>query len=75
MARRYADTRVPEAWYRKESSRTEIHVPATEGWAYRHITRGGAFRQDLARCAPRHGAYEEDLAAIGVGFRPAAPAR
>ncbi|MGW1201394.1 formylglycine-generating enzyme family protein [Streptomyces cyaneofuscatus] len=53
-------------------------VPETEDWAFdRHITRGGAFRhdRDLARCARRHGAYEEDLAAIGVGFRPAAPAR
>ncbi|MFD3973897.1 formylglycine-generating enzyme family protein [Streptomyces cyaneofuscatus] len=51
-------------------------VPATEDWAFdRHITRGGAFRhdRDLARCARRHGAYEEDLAAIGVGFRLAAP--
>ncbi|CAM5326269.1 formylglycine-generating enzyme family protein [Streptomyces fumanus] len=52
-------------------------VPATEDWAFDpHITRGGAFRhdRDLARCARRHGAYERDLAAIGVGFRLAAPA-
>ncbi|MEU6124841.1 formylglycine-generating enzyme family protein [Streptomyces sp. NPDC047123] len=52
-------------------------VPATEDWAHdRHVTRGGAFRhdRDLARCARRHGAYERDLAAIGVGFRLAAPA-
>lgn len=52
-------------------------VPATEDWAFdRHITRGGAFRhdRDLARCARRHGAYEPDLEAIGVGFRLAAPA-
>lgn len=52
-------------------------VPSTEGWAFdRHVTRGGAFRhdRDLARCARRHGAYEPDLEAIGVGFRPAAPA-
>ncbi|MFI0901122.1 formylglycine-generating enzyme family protein [Streptomyces sp. NPDC020983] len=52
-------------------------VPATEPWAFdRHITRGGAFRhdRDLARCARRHGAYEPDLEAIGVGFRLAAPA-
>nr|WP_325176512.1 SUMF1/EgtB/PvdO family nonheme iron enzyme [Streptomyces sp. BSE6.1] len=52
-------------------------VPRTEDWAFdRHITRGGAFRhdRDLARCARRHGAYEADLAAIGVGFRLAAPA-
>lgn len=36
----------------------------------------GAFRHDidLARCARRHGAYERDLAAIGVGFRLAADA-
>ncbi|MFJ6612596.1 formylglycine-generating enzyme family protein [Streptomyces sp. NPDC091289] len=53
-------------------------VPETEDWAFdRHITRGGAFRhdRDLARCARRHGAYEADLSAIGVGFRPAATAR
>ncbi|OKI86464.1 formylglycine-generating enzyme family protein [Streptomyces sp. CB02414] len=53
-------------------------VPGTEDWAFdRHITRGGAFRhdRDLARCARRHGAYEPDLVAIGVGFRLAAPAR
>ncbi|MEV1047738.1 formylglycine-generating enzyme family protein [Streptomyces sp. NPDC049916] len=52
-------------------------VPEVEDWAFDpHITRGGAFRHDvdLARCARRHGAYEEDLAAIGVGFRLAAPA-
>ncbi|MFD0035637.1 formylglycine-generating enzyme family protein [Streptomyces sp. NPDC055059] len=52
-------------------------VPSTEDWAFdRHITRGGAFRhdRDLARCARRHGAYEPDLGAIGVGFRLAAPA-
>lgn len=52
-------------------------VPATEEWAFDpHITRGGAFRHDidLARCARRHGAYERDLAAIGVGFRLAADA-
>ncbi|MFD8350819.1 formylglycine-generating enzyme family protein [Streptomyces coelicoflavus] len=52
-------------------------VPKTEDWAFdRHITRGGAFRhdRDLARCARRHGAYEPDLAAIGMGFRLAAPA-
>ncbi|MDI3422240.1 formylglycine-generating enzyme family protein [Streptomyces luteolus] len=52
-------------------------VPAVEDWAFDpHITRGGAFRhdRDLARCARRHGAYEEDLVAIGVGFRLAAPA-
>ncbi|MFD7768217.1 formylglycine-generating enzyme family protein [Streptomyces sp. NPDC059787] len=52
-------------------------VPATEDWAFdRHITRGGSFRhdRDLARCARRHGAYEPDLEAIGVGFRLAAPA-
>lgn len=51
-------------------------VPDSEDWAYdRHITRGGAFRhdRDLARCARRHGAYEPDLEAIGVGFRLAAP--
>ncbi|MFB8106046.1 MULTISPECIES: SUMF1/EgtB/PvdO family nonheme iron enzyme [Streptomyces] len=53
-------------------------VPETEDWAFdRHITRGGSFRhdRDLARCARRHGVYEADLAAVGVGFRPAAPAR
>lgn len=53
-------------------------VPRTEDWAFDpHITRGGAFRhdRDLARCARRHGAYEKDLTAIGVGFRLAAPAR
>ncbi|MEU2776843.1 SUMF1/EgtB/PvdO family nonheme iron enzyme [Streptomyces sp. NPDC007162] len=52
-------------------------VPSTEHWAFdRHITRGGSFRhdRDLARCARRHGAYEPDLEAIGVGFRLAAPA-
>ncbi|MFE5193538.1 formylglycine-generating enzyme family protein [Streptomyces sp. NPDC056601] len=52
-------------------------VPSIEDWAFdRHITRGGAFRhdRDLARCARRHGAYEPDLEAIGVGFRLAAPA-
>ncbi|MFD4960297.1 formylglycine-generating enzyme family protein [Microbacterium sp. NPDC058389] len=52
-------------------------VPAVEDWAFDpHITRGGAFRhdRDLARCARRHGAYEADLAAIGVGFRLAAGA-
>ncbi|MEU3526400.1 formylglycine-generating enzyme family protein [Streptomyces sp. NPDC038707] len=52
-------------------------VPTTEDWAFDpHITRGGAFRhdRDLARCARRHGAYEPDLEAIGVGFRLAAPA-
>ncbi|MFE6735955.1 formylglycine-generating enzyme family protein [Microbacterium sp. NPDC057650] len=52
-------------------------VPALEGWAADpHITRGGAFRhdRDLARCARRHGAYEADLRAIGVGFRLAADA-
>lgn len=52
-------------------------VPLVEDWAFDpHITRGGAFRhdRDLARCARRHSAYEEDLAAIGVGFRLAAPA-
>ncbi|UJP09407.1 formylglycine-generating enzyme family protein [Microbacterium sp. KUDC0406] len=50
-------------------------VSALESWAFDpHITRGGAFRhdRDLARCARRHGAYEEDLRAIGVGFRLAA---
>ncbi|WNF28123.1 formylglycine-generating enzyme family protein [Streptomyces sp. C11-1] len=53
-------------------------VPQVEDWAFDpHITRGGAFRHDvdLARCARRHGAYEKDLAAIGVGFRLAASAR
>ncbi|GGZ29517.1 formylglycine-generating enzyme family protein [Streptomyces poonensis] len=53
-------------------------VPITEAWAFDpHITRGGAFchDRDLARCARRHGAYEQGLAAIGVGFRLAAPAR
>ncbi|GAA2041416.1 formylglycine-generating enzyme family protein [Catenulispora yoronensis] len=52
-------------------------VPATEDWAFdRHITRGGAFRhdRDLARCARRHGVYEQDFAAIGVGLRLAASA-
>lgn len=52
-------------------------LAATESWAFDpHITRGGAFRhdRDLARCARRHGAYEEDLRAIGVGFRLAASA-
>ncbi|MEU5901845.1 formylglycine-generating enzyme family protein [Streptomyces venezuelae] len=52
-------------------------VPRTEDWAFdRHVTRGGAFRhdRDLARCARRHGAYEKDLEAIGVGFRVAARA-
>ncbi|WP_405773805.1 formylglycine-generating enzyme family protein [Streptomyces sp. NBC_00859] len=47
-------------------------VPVTEDWAFDpHVTRGGAFRhdRDLARCARRHGAYEQDLVAIGVGFR------
>jgi len=47
-------------------------VADVESWAFDpHITRGGAFRhdRDLARCARRHGAYEEDLRAIGVGFR------
>ncbi|WP_328535123.1 formylglycine-generating enzyme family protein [Streptomyces sp. NBC_00344] len=51
-------------------------VPDTEDWAFDpHVTRGGAFRhdRDLARCARRHGAYEQDLAAIGVGIRLAAP--
>ncbi|MEV4166414.1 formylglycine-generating enzyme family protein [Nonomuraea dietziae] len=54
-----------------------VDVPSAEDWAFDpHITRGGAFRhdRDLARCARRHGAYEQDLAAIGVGFRLAAPA-
>lgn len=53
-------------------------VPAVEDWAFDpHITRGGAFRhdRDLARCARRHSAYEQDLAAIGVGFRLAADAQ
>jgi toxoflavin biosynthesis protein ToxD len=52
-------------------------VPDIEDWAFDpHITRGGSFRhdRDLARCARRHGAYEQDLAAIGVGFRLAAAA-
>ncbi|GHH45763.1 formylglycine-generating enzyme family protein [Streptomyces candidus] len=52
-------------------------VPSTEDWAFDpHVTRGGAFchDRDLARCARRHGAYERDLAAIGVGLRLAAPA-
>ncbi len=52
-------------------------VATAEDWAFdRHITRGGAFRhdRDLARCARRHGAYEPDLEAIGVGFRLVAPA-
>jgi len=52
-------------------------VPTVEDWAFDpHITRGGAFRhdRDLARCARRHGAYEADLTAIGVGFRLAADA-
>lgn len=52
-------------------------VPRTEDWAFDpHVTRGGAFRhdRDLARCARRHGAYERDLEAIGVGFRVAARA-
>ena len=52
-------------------------VPGVEEWAFDpHVTRGGAFchDRDLARCARRHGAYEQDLAAIGVGFRLAAPA-
>ncbi|MEW2392088.1 formylglycine-generating enzyme family protein [Streptomyces venezuelae] len=51
-------------------------VPGAEDWAFDpHVTRGGAFRhdRDLARCARRHGAYEQDLKAIGVGFRLAAP--
>jgi Uncharacterized conserved protein len=54
-----------------------IEVPSTEDWAADpHITRGGSFRhnRDLARCARRHAAYEQDLAAIGVGFRLAASA-
>nr|WP_030252507.1 SUMF1/EgtB/PvdO family nonheme iron enzyme [Streptacidiphilus jeojiense] len=53
-------------------------VPDVEDWAFDpHVTRGGSFRhdRDLARCARRHGAYERDLAAIGVGFRLAAPAQ
>ncbi|GAA4785503.1 formylglycine-generating enzyme family protein [Streptomyces ziwulingensis] len=53
-------------------------VPRTESWAFDpHVTRGGAFchDRDLARCARRHGVYDRDLAAIGVGFRLAAPAR
>ncbi|MBC9711142.1 SUMF1/EgtB/PvdO family nonheme iron enzyme [Streptomyces sp. TRM66268-LWL] len=52
-------------------------VPTAETWAFDpHVTRGGAYRhdRDLARCARRHGAYERDLAAIGVGFRVAAGA-
>lgn len=52
-------------------------VPAVEDWAADpHITRGGAFRHDvdLARCARRHGAYEADLVAVGIGFRLAASA-
>lgn len=52
-------------------------VPLVEDWAADpHITRGGAFRHDvdLARCARRHGAYEPDLVAVGIGFRLAAPA-
>lgn len=52
-------------------------VPAVEDWAADpHITRGGAFRHDvdLARCARRHGAYETDLVAVGIGFRLAAAA-
>ncbi|MEU0273994.1 formylglycine-generating enzyme family protein [Streptomyces sp. NPDC006307] len=52
-------------------------VPRTEDWAFDpHVTRGGSFRhdRDLARCARRHGVYERDLAALGVGFRVAAPA-
>lgn len=52
-------------------------VPRLEHWAVDpHITRGGAFRhdRDLARCARRHGAYEADLQAIGVGLRLAASA-
>ncbi|MER7173648.1 formylglycine-generating enzyme family protein [Streptomyces mesophilus] len=51
-------------------------VSPTESWAFDpHVTRGGAYRhdRDLARCARRHGAYEQDLTAIGVGFRVAAP--
>lgn len=50
-------------------------VPVVEDWAADpHITRGGAFRHDvdLARCARRHGAYEADLVAVGIGFRLAA---
>lgn len=50
-------------------------VPVVEDWAFDpHITRGGSFRhdRDLARCSRRHGAYEADLRAIGVGFRVAA---
>ncbi|GAA3535528.1 formylglycine-generating enzyme family protein [Nonomuraea rosea] len=53
-------------------------VPSTEDWAFDpHITRGGAFRhdRDLARCARRHCAYEQDLTAIGVGFRLATSAK
>ncbi|QMU77301.1 formylglycine-generating enzyme family protein [Streptacidiphilus sp. PB12-B1b] len=53
-------------------------VPAVEDWAFDpHVTRGGSFRhdRDLARCARRHGAYERDLATIGVGLRLAAPAQ
>ena len=53
-------------------------VPVVEDWAADpHITRGGAFRHDvdLARCARRHGAYEADLVAVGIGFRLAAAAR
>lgn len=52
-------------------------VPAVEDWAADpHITRGGAFRHDvdLARCARRHGAYEADFVAVGIGFRLAASA-
>lgn len=52
-------------------------VPTVEDWAADpHITRGGAFRHDvdLARCARRHGAYEADLLAVGIGFRLAASA-
>jgi toxoflavin biosynthesis protein ToxD len=51
-------------------------VPRTEDWAADpHVTRGGAFHhnRDLARCARRHGAYDSDLAALGMGFRLAAP--
>ncbi|MGW0062606.1 formylglycine-generating enzyme family protein [Streptosporangium sandarakinum] len=54
-----------------------LEVPRTEDWAFDpHITRGGAFRhdRDLARCARRHGAYERDLVAIGLGFRLASSA-
>lgn len=50
-------------------------VPLLESWAFDpHVSRGGSFRhdRDLARCARRHGAYEADLAAIGMGFRVAA---